>query len=159
MDLLARAPFHWNGKANTIYWGDALYIINHIRRQKDRVERVQTIPNTLDQMSALRNINLTGATRIEPYQSLFIPIHVEENPGKILLVHPQPKLNLTSLPFLTEVDENKAIHLPFMNDTKCTKELKMGTLLGSFELLSFETVNAIQPQLEQPPLEIPITSK
>ncbi len=76
MDILARAPFHWNGKANIIYWGDVPYTINRIRRQKGRVERVQAIPNPLDQVNASRNINLTKVIRIEPYQSQFIPIHV-----------------------------------------------------------------------------------
>lgn len=154
MDILARAPFYWNGKANILYWGDAPYTINHVRRQKGRVERVQAIPHPLDQVDTTRNINLTKEIRIEPYQSQFIPIHVKENPGKILLVHPQPRMNPTSLPFLTKVGENNVIHLPFMNDTKGTKVLKPGTLLGSFECLNFGTVNAIQPQLEQPLLEI-----
>ncbi len=38
-----------------------------------------------------------------------------------------------------------------MNHTKGVKEVKQGTLLGTFESLNFETVNAIQTPSERPP--------
>ncbi len=45
-------------------------------------------------------------------------------------------------------------NLPFINNTKGVKEVKQGTLLGPFENINFETVNAIQTPSERPPLEI-----
>ncbi len=71
-----------------------------------------------------------------------------------MLVHSQPKINPGSLPFLTKVDESSNIYLPFMSNTKGVKEVEQGTLLGTFESLNFETVNAIQTPSERPPLEI-----
>ncbi len=71
-----------------------------------------------------------------------------------MLVHSQHNINPDSLPFLTKVDENTIIYLPFMNDTKVVKEVKQGTLLGTFVSLNFETVNAIQTPSESPLLEI-----
>ncbi len=68
--------------------------------------------------------------------------------------HSQPKINPASLPFLTKVDESSNIYLPFMDNTKGVKEVKQGTLLGTFESLNFETVNAIQTPSERPLLEI-----
>ncbi len=44
--------------------------------------------------------------------------------------------------------------MPFINNTKGVKEVKQGTLLGTFESLNFETVNTIQTPSERPPLEI-----
>ncbi len=41
-----------------------------------------------------------------------------------------------------------------MNNTKDVKEVKQGNLLGIFESLNFETVNAIQTPSERPPLII-----
>ncbi len=38
-----------------------------------------------------------------------------------------------SLPFLTKVDDSNNIYLPFINNTKGVKEVKQGTLLGTFE--------------------------
>ncbi len=58
--------------------------------------------------------------------------------------HSQPKINPDSLLFLTKVDDSNDIYLPFMNNTKGVKEVKQGTLLGTFESLNFETVNVIQ---------------
>ncbi len=58
------------------------------------------------------------------------------------------------MPFLTKVDDSSNIYLPFINNTKGVKEVKQGTLLGTFESLNFETVNAIHTPSERPPLEI-----
>ncbi len=58
------------------------------------------------------------------------------------------------MPFLTKVDDSNNIYLPFINNTKDVKEVKLGTLLGTFESLNFETVNAIQTSSERHPLFI-----
>ncbi len=58
------------------------------------------------------------------------------------------------MPFLTKVDDSHNIYLPFINNTKGVKEVKEGTLLGTFESLNFETVSTIQTPSECPPLEI-----
>ncbi len=59
-----------------------------------------------------------------------------------------------SLPFLTKVDDNNHIYLPFINNTKGVKEVKQGTFLGTFESLNFETVKAIHTPPERPSLVI-----
>ncbi len=46
------------------------------------------------------------------------------------------------------------IYLPFMNNAQGVKEVKQGTLLGTFESLYFETVNSIQTPSERHLLEI-----
>ncbi len=71
-----------------------------------------------------------------------------------MLVHSQPKTYPDSLPSLTKVDDSSNIYLPFINNTKRVKEVKQGTLLGTFESFNFETVNAIHTPSERPPLEI-----
>ncbi len=91
---------------------------------------------------------------MEPYQTQSLPIPVLQNPGETLLVHSQTKTNPDSLPFLTKVDDSSNIYLHFINNTKGVKEVKQGTLLGTFESLSFEIVNIIQAPSERPPLEI-----
>ncbi len=153
-DVLSRAPFTWNGNKNTIVWRNTSYVINHIRRQRGKVERVRATPLALNHSDQVKDIRLTKSIRIEPYQTQFLPILVPENPGETLLVHSQPKINPDSLPFLTKVDDSSNIYLPFINNTKGVKKVKQGTLLGIFESLSFETVSAIQAPSECPPLEI-----
>ncbi len=85
-DVLSRAPFTWNGNKNLIVWGNASYVISHIRRQKDKVERVRAIPLTLNQSDQVKDIRLTKSIRMESYQTQFLPIPVSKNPGEILLV-------------------------------------------------------------------------
>ncbi len=153
-DVLSRAPFTWNGNKNIIVWGNALYVISHIERQRGKVERVRVTPLALNQSDQVKYIRLTKSIRIEPYQTQFLPIPVPKKPGEILLVHSQTKINLDSLPFLTKVDDSNNIYLPFMNNTKGVKEVKPGTSLGTFESLNFETVNAIKTPSERAPLEI-----
>ena len=154
VDVLAKAPFHWNGQKNIIVWGDTPYVINHIKKQKGKVERVRIIPSTTTQEEHSKRVNLTKPVRVEPYQSHFIPIVVKEKPGETLLVNPQPQISCNSLPFLTRINEDNAIYLPFINNTKRVKEFKQGTLLGSFEPLNSEILNNIQPQKVHHTLEI-----
>ncbi len=153
-DVLSRAPFTWNRNKNIIVWGNASYVISHIRRQRSKVERVRATPEALDQSDQVKDIRLVKSIRIELYQTQFLPIRVPKKPGENLLVHSQSKINPDSLPFLTKVDDNHNIYLTFMNNTKGVKEVKQRTLLGTFESLNFETVNAIQTPSERPPLEI-----
>ncbi len=89
-DVLSRAPFTWNGNKNIIVWGNAPYVISHIKRQRIKVERVRTTPVTLDQSDQLKDIRLTKSIRIKPYQTQFLSIPVPKEPGEILLVHSQP---------------------------------------------------------------------
>ncbi len=84
---------------------------------------------------------------MEPYQTQFLPIPVPKNPGETLLVQAQPKISPDSLPFLTKVDDSNNIYLPFINNTKGVKEVKQGTLLGTFESLNFETVNVMSGKI------------
>ncbi len=55
-----------------------------------------------------------------------------------MLIHPQPKISHTSLPFLIKVNAQNTIYLPCVNDTKAVKEFKPGTLVGSYEHFASE---------------------
>ncbi len=79
-DILGEASFQWNGKSNIIVWGNASYVIGHIRKQKGRVERIQRIPPSVTQGDNQR-VNLTKPILMKPYQSQFVPIQVKENPN------------------------------------------------------------------------------
>lgn len=122
-DVLARAPFHWNGKTNIIVWGNTPYVISHIKRQKGKVERIRVIPPNLTPEDHSKRINLVKPVRLEPYQSQFIPIVVKEKPGETLLVHPQPQISSNIFPLLTKVNENNTIYLPFLTTPKVSKIL------------------------------------
>ncbi len=137
-----------------IVWGNSSYVISHIRRQRGKVERVRATPLTLNQSDQVKDIRLTKSIRMELYQTQFLPIPVSKNPGETLLVQAQPKMSPDSLPFLTKVDNSNNIYLPFINNTRGVKEVKQGTLLGTFETLNFETVTTIHTPSERPPLEI-----
>ncbi len=101
------------------------FVISHIRRQRGKVERVRATPLTLNQSDQVKDIRLTKSIRMEPYQTQFLPIPVLKNTGETLLVHSQPKINPDSLPFLTNVDDSNNIFLPFINNIKGVKEVKL----------------------------------
>ncbi len=128
-DVLSRTPFTWDGNKNIIVWGNTSNIIIHIRRQRGKVGRVRATPLTQNQSDQVKDIRLTKSTRVEPYQTQFLPIPIPKNPGETLLVQAQPKISPDSLPFLTKVDDSNNIYLPFINNTKDVKEVKQGTLL------------------------------
>ncbi len=90
-DVLSRAPFIWDGNKNLLVWGNASYVISHIRRQRGKVERVRGTPLTLNQSDQVKDIRLTKSIRMEPYETQFLPIPVPKNPGETLLVQAQPK--------------------------------------------------------------------
>ncbi len=153
-DILSQAPFQWNGKTNTVKWGKTTYLVNHIKRQKGKVERVREVPILPTTPSQTDQIRLTHTIKLDPYRAQFLPISVKEDPGETLLVQPQPCLTPNHHPLIVTVDENKKVPLPFINDTKGRKTVKPGTLLGTFENISSPTVKVIHQKQATPSLEI-----
>ncbi len=152
-DVLSRA--HLLGMETKIsYYGEILPMLSVTSGDRGKVERVRATLLTLNLSDEVKDIRLTKAIRLEPYQTQFLPIPVPKNPEKTLLVHSQPKINPDNFPFLTKVDGSSNIYLPFINNTKGVKKVKQGTLLRTFESLNFETVHAIHTPSERPPLEI-----
>ncbi len=132
-DILGRASFQWKGNSDIIIWGDATYVVGHVKRQKGKVEKIQHISLPVIRDDVNKNVNLTKPISLEPYHSQFIPIQVNEKPNTTLLIHSQPHVSHNSLPFLTKVNADNKIYLPFVNNTKGVKQFKIGTLVGSYE--------------------------
>ncbi len=94
--ILGEAPFEWNGQANIIVWGNASYVAGQIRRQKGKVEIIQSIPPPLTHNESgdiAKMINLTIPNHVEFYQSQFLPVQAKENQNTTLLVPPQPNVS------------------------------------------------------------------
>lgn len=149
-DLISQASFKWNSKHNTVEWGGTTYLVNHIKRQRGKVERIRVMPPPLSNQQQLDQIRLRHSIKLDPYQAKFCPISVNENPGETLLVRPQPRLTPNHHPFIVTVDENKQVPLPFTNDAKSRTVIKPGTLLCTFEKLSSPTIKAINNQKQNP---------
>ncbi len=89
-DIIKKAHFQWNGKANQIAWNNAAYVVGHIIRQRGEVERIQSIPSPPIHGNSNTNINLTNRIVMEPYRSNFVPIQVKETPNDTILFIPIP---------------------------------------------------------------------
>jgi len=138
-DVLGQAPLTWDGRKRAMLWGNVPYIIHHIKKQRGKVERIKHVPLTAEpSIFSNKKMNLPSSVKVPPYQSQFIPFQLKEPPGTTLLVYPQPRVSHNSLPFLTKVNDEKEIYLPFVNNTKSTKEFKLGTLVGSYEKEKFD---------------------
>ena len=151
-DLISRALFTWDAQANRIVWGGTRYVVGHIKKRKGTLEGIhQASPSKIQHPSqsspnSPRKMNLINNLRVEPYQSHLIPVEVEEPADTTLLIHPQPKVSHNTLPFLTKVNNNNTIYIPFVNNTKRTRAFKAGTLLGAYENLpgETETINTVK---------------
>ncbi len=132
-DALGQAQLAWDGKRRVMLWGNAPYVVNHIPRQINKVERVKPDPPDLSEPSlSLPQIHL-HSEKLPPYQIRFVSVTVKQEPGTTLLVYPQPRFSHNSHPFLVEVNRENAISLPLIIATKCDKTFKPGTILGSCE--------------------------
>ncbi len=88
---------------------------------------------------SIKQMNLPAPVKVPPYRSQFIPFQVNESPGTTPVVHSQPRISHNSIPFLTKVIEESKVCLPVVNNTRSVKEIKVGTLLGSYEKGQFES--------------------
>ena len=149
-DLISQASFKWNSKNNTVEWGNTTYLVNHIKRQRGKVERIRVMPPPLTNQQQPDQIRLRHNIKLNPYQAKFFPISVNEDPGETPLVRPQPHLTPNHHSFIVTVDENKQVSLPFTNDAKSRKVIKPGTLLCTFEKLSSPTIKVINNQQQNP---------
>lgn len=43
-DVLGQAPVTWDVRKRVIMWGNAPYIVHHVKRQRGKVERIQCAP-------------------------------------------------------------------------------------------------------------------
>ncbi len=120
-DIIRKSHFQWNGKADQITWGNATYVVGHIKRQRSKVERIQSIPSSPihgnSNRSSNMNINLIKPVVMEPYSSNFVPLQVKGTPNDTILVHPHLSVCHTSLPLLTKVNTHQVIWFPLSNTT------------------------------------------
>ncbi len=144
-DLISKALFTWNAKENNIVWGGACYVVRHARKRKGTLERIHQASarkiqhSAPDDFNGSKRMNLIDNITIEPYQFHLIPVEVKEAPNTTLLVHPQPRVSQSSLPFLTKVTNKNIIYIPFVNNTKRARTFRIGTFLGAYEYLELET--------------------
>ncbi len=133
-DVLGQAPLTWDGKTRALIWGDTPYTVNHIPRRKNKVSRVHTSPVELkNPVKEFKQINLKSPVFLDPYQTRFVPIPIQELPQTTLMVHPQSCFSHNSLPFLVNVTDENTIHVPLVNPTKAQKTFKKGTIVASYE--------------------------
>ncbi len=115
-------------------WGGTPYVVNHIPRQGNKVEKVKnSLVELKDPSPAYPQINLLTPIKVTPYQVKFMPIPVSVDPGTDLIVHPQPRVSHNSHPCLVQVNSEKCICLPLTNATKKEKTSRKGTILGSYK--------------------------
>ncbi len=146
-DVLSLAPLVWDGRKRAMLWGDTHYVVNHIRRQKNKVQGVKSCPVEPGKTSPNYNqINLHSPIKLDPYHTQFVPIEVRETPHTNLLVYPQPRCSQSSHPYLVQVTAEQSIYLPLANPTKKQKIFRKGTIVASYEKVEVPSppkVNAI----------------
>ena len=133
-DILNLAPLYWDGKRNRLVWGDTPYIMGHVKVGKRTVRRITEIPpEKKTAKNSSRSLTLPYDIKIEPFQSQLIKIKVSEEPGATLIISPNVRVNLNSMPYLTKVNEEREIFLPVVNTTRKIRILKIGTFMGFYD--------------------------
>ncbi len=147
-DVLGQATLIWDGQKSAIIWGDTPYTVNHIRRSKNTVSRVQS---SLVELKSPRlkfsQISLKAPAQLNPYHTHFLPVPVPELPESTLLVYPQPQFSQGSHPFIVNVTNERSIYVPLANSPRKQKTLKKGTIVASYEEVKVPppiSVNATQ---------------
>ena len=133
-DILYQYPFYADLKAKVFHWGLAPYHMRIVKKKRGSVRRMTTLPPPVKGVSATDNVRLKSSITLESYQTKFIPVEVSEKPGTELIIYPQEKVSQWGKPFCVRVGEEGIIPYPCHNDTKRPRILKVGTLLGHYEV-------------------------
>ncbi len=124
-DVLGQATLVWDGQKRAIIWGDTPYTVNHIRRSKNTVSRVQSRPVELKRPhQKFSQISLKAPAQLDPYHTQFVPVPVPELPESTLLVYPQPRFSKSSHSFIINVTNERSICVPLVNPTRKQRTLK-----------------------------------
>ncbi len=120
-------------------------MVNHIPKQRNRVERVKfdLPPDLSEPTPSLPKIHLLQPVKLPPYETRFVPVTVKQEPGTTLVLYPQSRFNHNSHPFLVEVKPDNAISLPLINVTKSDKTFRPGTILESCERVDVDPVSPV----------------
>ncbi len=103
-DILGQATLIWDGQKRAKIWGDTPYTVNHIRRSKNTVMRVQSSPVELkNPHQKFSQISMEAPAQLDPYHTQFVPVSVPEPHESTLLVYPQPRFSHSSHPFIVNV--------------------------------------------------------
>ncbi len=133
-DVLGQAPLTWDGKKRALIWGDTPYTVNYIPRRKNKVSWVQTSPVELkNPAKEFKQINLKSTILLDPYQTQFVSISIQELPQTTLMVYPQSHFSHNSHSFLVNVTNESATYGPLVNPTKIQRTLKKNTIVISYE--------------------------
>ncbi len=133
-DVLGQVTLVWDGQKRAIIWRDTPYTVNHIRRSKKAVSRVQSNPvEPKSPHQKLNQISLKAPAQLNPYNTQFVTVPVPELPESTLLVYPQPRFSQGSHPFIVNVSNERSIYVPLANPTRKQKTLKKGTIVASYE--------------------------
>ncbi len=112
----------WDWEKRVLLWGGTPYGINHIPRQKNKVQGVKIIPVELgNQVRTYQQVNLLSLIEISPYNTQFVAVEVKESPESHLVFYPQPRFSHNSHTYLLRVNQEHSIYLPLTNPTKKRK--------------------------------------
>ena len=104
------------------------------------MEQVRRIKSPERRDWTVNTLNLKTNMTMEPYHNQFMPIPIKEEEEQLLLVHPQVGVSKHELPFVTRV-KNKQCWIPLANDSSSRKEWKVGTLVGTYELITEDKIH------------------
>ena len=134
-DAIQQSSLTWNPREKVMLWGGASYHVSHVRTQSS-IRRV-SLSSPKNVQSKIRNqVQLKDMVRLEPHQSNVIQVKVDEQPGSILLVYPQPRYSCQTCLMLVEVSAHQTIPVLVDNLAKVYRFLKAGTLVAHYEKYS-----------------------
>ena len=134
-DILKTAPMTWDDSRKVIEWNGFTYPVRMLRARPSK-KRVRHIRVDQPSNSSIAQLRLTTKIVIPQYTAGVYSVHIDEPPGTIIEFSTQNDKCQTSAPLCLEVTGTKTVFLPFVNNTKLSVTIKVGTLIGSYQELN-----------------------
>ena len=132
-DLLNQSSYLMDQPNRVFYWGQAPYVVRVVRKGKHEIRKVNHLPPPSPASPTQNNLHVPQTMKLQPYQTKFISLPIEEQPGTTVIIYPQGKISANPHPYCALVDENQTVPCPFTNNTKTTQCYRTGVLFGWYE--------------------------
>ena len=149
-DLLSIAPLTWDYSKRMVTWNHCIYPLRYLkpRPSNKRIRHVKLITNGYTKEANVKaDVSRPGQVRIKKKVVLqattanIVPVNVKEEPDTLLEFTSKVADCPTSSALCLRVNEEQEVFLPFINNTRARKTLKIGTLLGEYRVIKEDDVS------------------
>ena len=143
-DLLGIAPVTWDSQRDLVIWDNVTYRVR-LLKPRPSTRRIRSIKMIEISKPCVDEIRLKKKITLHPSSAGIYAISVNEPPETLLEFESVIKNNGAKSALCLQVNDNQEVHIPLVNSTKGVVNLKIGTLIGTYNKIDERDIVSVVP--------------